>query len=446
VGAIRAAHLGLKVVLIENRPHLGGTCLNVGCIPTKALIESAKTWSKLKQLDHLGFKADKIAFQWDKILQRKGKIVDAQRKGLRFLMKKNKITVLEGTAEFVSPTEIKLTTGKDKGTQISAQNTLIATGSKVRNFPLAQVNGKTIHTSDTIMDLPAIPKRIAIIGGGVIGMEFASLFCQFGSAVSVYEMASQVVPFEDPECAQELVRYLKKDGVQVHTGVKVSQIEEKKQSVVVSLEGGNSAEFDILLLSTGRVPVTEGMQLEKIGVQVNPQGFIGVDSFYRTNRPNIFAIGDCINTPALAHTASAEAKLAVEVLTGKPRNPINYRFNPSAIYTYPEIASIGAGEAELQEEQVPYQVAKFPFAPMAKAKIEEATTGFIKIFYHTQSHELLGVHIVGAKATELISEFVLGAQLETTIDEIGHAIHPHPTIAETIMEAGHMVDGQAIHM
>lgn len=446
VGAIRAAQLGLKVALVEKRKHLGGTCLNVGCIPTKALIESAKTWSKLQKLENLGFSASKIDFKWDKILARKTDIVDAQRKGLRFLMKKNKITVFEGTATYQSANQILISSGKDQGQSFQASNSLIATGSRVRPFPLAKEDAQKIFTSDTMMDIKAIPKSLAIIGGGVIGMEFASLFAQFGSQVTVYEMASQVIPFEDPECATELVRCLKKQGVKIKTSVKISKVDQSKKAIHIVLEDDTREEHEILLLSTGRIPVTEDLGLSKIGVQVNSAGFVEVDSLYRSNIPNIYAIGDVIQTPALAHTASAEAKLAVEVIAGESRTPINYRFNPSAIYTHPEVASIGALESELKQQSIPYKQAKFPFAPMAKAKIEGATEGFIKIFYHTQSHELLGVHIVGAKATELISEFVLGARLETTIDEIGHSIHPHPTISETIMETAHIVDGAAIHM
>lgn len=445
VGAIRAAQLGLKVAVVEKNVHLGGTCLNVGCIPTKALLESAKTWTKLNHVENLGFKIGKPEFNWSAIMERKNSIVDAQRKGLKFLMKKNNIEVLQGHGRFLDKNTIEITNAEGKKESINARHTLLATGSHVKDLPFVKANGKTIHTSDSILAIEHVPKSLAVIGGGVVGMEFASLFGRFGTQVTVIELMPQVLPFEDAECAQELVRQLKKQNVTVESSTKLTAVKDQGSHCVVSVEGKADRNFDCVLLSIGRDPVTKDLGLDKVGI-TSDRGFIPVDSHYKTSAPTIFAIGDIIRTAALAHTASAEAIHAVEVIAGKSPHIIDYEANPSAIYTYPEIASIGMTEAKLKEKNLEYKVAKFPFAPMARAKIEDATEGFIKILFHPKYGELLGVHIIGARATELISEFVLGKLLETTVDEIAHAIHPHPTISEAIMEAAHVAVGGAIHM
>ena len=445
VGAIRAAQLGLKVALVEKNEHLGGTCLNVGCIPTKALIESSKIWSKLQKMDKLGFSIGTPKFQWEKILNRKESIVNAQRKGLLFLMKKNKIDVYHGLASFQDSQTISVSQNKGSVT-LKTTHTLLATGSRVRELKFAPSNGKNILTSDTMLFIDKVPKTLAVIGGGVVGMEFAGLFGQFGSKVTVIELGSQVLPYEDPECVKDLVRVFRKQNVKIETDTKLTGVKDTGKGCIVSVEGKEDRSFETVLMSIGREPVTDKLNLKNAKVQVDDQGFVMVDNHYKTTSPHIFAIGDIIRTPALAHTASAEAKHAVEVIAGHTPPLINYETNPSAVYTYPEIASIGLSEQQIKEKAIDYQTAKFPFAPLAKAKIEEITDGFIKIFYDSKYREILGVHIVGAKATELISEFVLGKVLETTIDEIGHAIHPHPTISETIMEAAHVAEGGAIHL
>lgn len=452
VGAIRAAQLGMKVAIVDKREHLGGTCLNVGCIPTKALIESAKMLKKMKSMDQFGIEISDYTVNWDKVLGRKEDIVNTQRKGLQFLMKKNKIKVFQGTASFTNAQTISVK-GKDTTETLKTKYTLIATGSKVRELPFAQSNGKNILTSDTIMDIKSVPKSLAVVGGGVVGMEFACLFSFFGSEVTVIELADQVLPFEDPETAKEVVRCFKKYKIKIENNAQLKKVEDlgKKCKVTVELtkKGSKSTEeleFEKVLMSVGRQAVTEGLGLDLVQLKTDQRGFIPVDSHYKTEHDHIFAIGDVINTPALAHTASAEAKHAVEIIAGERPPIIDYNLNPSAIYTYPEVASIGKTEPYLKDQNISYKVAKFPFAPLAKAKIEEATDGFIKILYGPEFHEILGVHIVGAKATELISEFVLGAMLETTVDEIGRAIHPHPTISETIIEAAHVAESGAIHM
>jgi dihydrolipoamide dehydrogenase len=446
VGAIRAAQLGMKVGLIEKAQHLGGTCLNWGCIPTKALLESAKTYDKLKHLEELGFNAGNPTYDWVRIMARKEGIVDSQRKGLRFLMKKNKIEVFEGHGRLAGPGKVSVTGADGKATTVETKKVLLATGSRVRQLPFAKSNGKTILSSDDVLSITDVPKTMAVIGGGVVGIEFASLFGRFGTQVTVIEVASQILPSEDEEAVGELMKNLKKQNITFEIGTKVTAITDNGgKSASVTLEGGKPKEFERVLISIGREPVTNDIGLELTGVKTD-RGFVIVDSHYKTNVEWVYAIGDIIPTPALAHTASAEAIHAVEAIAGKNPNVINYQANPNAIYCYPEIASIGMTEQTIKQKKIEYKSGKFPFAPMAKAKIENATEGFIKILFEPKYREILGVHIVGAKATELIAEFALGKVLETTVDEIGQTIHPHPTISETVMEAAHAALGHAIHM
>jgi len=445
VAAIRAAQLGLKTALVEKAPHLGGTCLNWGCIPTKALLESAKTYTKLLHANDLGFSVGNVAYDWERIMQRKQGIVDAQRKGLRFLMKKNKIDVYEGHGRLAGKGQVSVTAADGKVTKVATRYALVATGSRVRTLPFAKTNGKTIIDSDDILSLKKVPKSLCVIGGGVVGTEFASLYGRFGSEVSIVEMAPQILPSEDADSVKELVRQLKKQNVAVEVGTKLTAVEDKGDHALVTTEGQKPRAFEVVLVAIGRAPVTDDIGLETAGIKTD-RGFITVDSHYRTSADWVFAIGDVIPTPALAHTASAEGMHAVEVIAGHKPPVIDYSANPNAIYTSPEVASIGRTEQALKAAKVDYKVAQFPFAPMARAKIDDATEGFVKIIYEPKYRELLGVHIIGAKATEMIAEFALGKVLETTVDEIAHTIHPHPTISETIMEAAHVAMGGAIHL
>ena len=446
VGAIRAAQLGLKVALVDKRKYLGGTCLNVGCIPTKALLSAAKTWDKLQSVEDLGFKTGDISFDWHKILKRKDKIVDQMRKGLVFLMKKNKVDVYQATASLKSHNKVELEDKDGKKQVLETKNVLLATGSRVKELPFAPSNGENILTSDHILSIKKIPKSLCIVGGGVVGMEFASLFARMGSEVTVVEYMDQILPFEDGEVIKEATKQFKKQKIKIETSSKLTKVVDKGGHCVVSVEGKDDKKYEKVLMSVGREPVTTNLGLEKLGITLDKAGFIQVDSDYKTSMQNIYAIGDVIKTPALAHTASAEAARAVELIAGHNPSPLNYSANPSAIYSYPEIAHIGMTEEEAKEKGVDYDTAKFPFSALAKANIEGATVGFVKLIYDKKYKEVLGAHIIGASATEMIAEFSLGKVLETTVDEIAHTIHPHPTISETAMEAAHMALGGAIHM
>ncbi len=451
VGAIRAAQLGLSVAIVEQYEHLGGTCLNFGCIPTKALIESAKMWSQVQQLSHWGLAAENLSFSWEKILARKNEVVNQQRNGLTFLMKKNKVTRVVGRARLGEKNLVVVAAAGGETFKLRAKKAvLLATGSAVRELPGAHADGQHIFTSDSILSIDHVPSSMVIIGGGVVGMEFASLFGRFGSMVTVLEMQKQILPSEDVEVVSELTRLLKKQNVTVITAATFTGCKLSKKGLQVTYktsqaETSSELSAEIVLTSIGRLAQVKDMGLEALGLAMDGP-FVRVDSHYQSSVPGIFAVGDIINTPALAHTASAEAKHAVEIIAGRSLTPLDYSSNPSGIYTYPEVASLGMTEALLVKEGIAFEKVTFPFAPLAKAKIENARDGFIKILYGTKYREILGVHIIGARATELISEFVLGKMLEATVDEFGHAIHPHPTIAETIMEAAHMADGGGIHL
>lgn len=454
VAAIHAAQNGLKTAIIEKEKSLGGTCLNLGCIPTKALLFSATQFDKAKKLGSYGVKIagidapGAISLDFVQVNKRKDDIVKQNSNGVGFLMKKNKVDVHSGTGRLMSQTEVQVTAADGTKTTLTAKNILLATGSRVRELPHIKIDGKDILSSDHILFLDKVPESLAVLGGGVVGCEFASCYGRFGSKVTVFEMAEQIVPTEDFEAAAELAKSLKKQNVELMTACKVKSITAKGGKVEVQVEGEAAPRvFEKALISIGRAPVTNDIGLEKLGVKVDERGFIPVDlKNYQTNVPGIYAVGDIIPTPQLAHTASAEAIFAVDSILGKKRTPINYMTNPSAIYTYPEIASIGHTEQALKKQGVDYKIGKFPFNVMAKAKIDDTTEGFVKILVDKKYGEILGVHIVHAKATELIAEFSLGNNLEMTIDELANTIHPHPTISEVLMEAAHAAKGHAIHM
>jgi dihydrolipoamide dehydrogenase len=454
VAAIHGAQHGLKTAIVEKESNLGGTCLNVGCIPTKALLFSATMFDKAKKFGSYGVKIagidtpGAISLDFPQVNKRKDEIVKQTNGGVAFLMKKNKIDVHRGFGALTGPQSVEVTDSSGKKTQLQAKNIVLATGSKVKELPHIAIDGQVILSSDHILFQDKVPESLAILGGGVVGSEFASCYGRFGSKVTIFEMADQIVPTEDFECAQELTKALKKQNVEILTSVKVTSITAKEGKAYVQVEGEPSPRvFEKALISVGRAPMTQKIGLEKVGIQLDARGFIPVDlKTYQTSAKGIYAVGDIIPTPQLAHTASAEAIFAVDIILGKKRSPINYLTNPSAIYTYPEVASIGYTEQALKKEARPYKVGKFPFSAIAKARIDDSTEGFVKIITEPKYGEVIGVHIVHAKATEMIAELSLGNNLEMTIDELATTIHPHPTLSETVLEAAHAARGHAIHI
>lgn len=449
-GAIYASQLGMKVALVEKETWLGGTCLNVGCIPAKAMLSSAFMYQKAKKLGEYGVKipnSESISLDFPQVNKRRDEIVKTMTNGVGFLMKKNKVDVLRGMGSIAGKGQVEVA-DQGKKTLYTCKNILIATGSRARKLPNIQVDGKNIVTSEEIWAWDKVPTSMAVLGGGVIGCEFASAYARFGTQVTILEMADQICPTEDHETAQELTKALKKQNCEVLISTKTKSVVAKGNQVEVQIEGEATPRlFEKVLLSVGRAPNVENIGLEKVGIKLDERGFIPVDlKTYQTVAPNIYAAGDVLPTPQLAHTGSAEALFAVDVMAGKKRHPINYLTNPAAIYTYPEIASLGYTENQLKKSGKPYKATKFPFSAVAKARIDDIAEGFVKILVDTQYGEVLGVHIVNPKASEMIAEFALGNNLEMTIEELAHTIHPHPTVSEIIKEAAHAAMGHPINM
>ncbi len=449
-GAIYASQLGMKVALIEKEQTLGGTCLNVGCIPAKSMLQSALMLDKAKKFASYGVKiagAENPELDFPQVNKRRDEIVKTMTNGVSFLMKKNKIEVIRGFGTITAKGQIEVASDGKK-TSYTCKNILIATGSRARHLPHIKVDGKNIVTSEEIWAWDKVPETMAVLGGGVIGCEFASAYGRYGSKVTILEMANQICPTEDHETAAELAKSLKKQNCEILVSTKTKSIIAKGNKVEVQIEGENSPRiFDKVLLSVGRAPNIENIGLEKVGVKLDERGFISVDlKTYQTSVPGIYAVGDVIPTPQLAHTGSSEALYAVDIIAGKKRHPINYLTNPAAIYTYPEIASIGYTEDQLKKTGRNYKSAKFPFTAIAKARIDDIADGFVKILVDPKYGEVLGVHIVNTKASEMIAEFALGNNLEMTIEDLAHTIHPHPTVSEIIKEAAHAAMGHPINM
>ncbi len=449
-GAIYATQLGMKVALIEKEQWLGGTCLNVGCIPAKAMLFSALMFQKAKKFGEYGVKiagADHPELDFPQVNKRRDEIVKTMTTGVGFLMKKNKVEVIRGVGSIISKGKVEVA-AEGKKTTYTCKNILIATGSRARHLSHIKIDGKLIVTSEEIWSFDKVPESMAVLGGGVIGCEFASAYGRYGTKVTILEMADQICPTEDHETAAELTKALKKQNCEILTSTKTKSITAKGNKVEVMLEGESTPRiFDKALISVGRAPNVENIGLDKVGIKLDERGFIPVNlKTYQTSAEGIYAVGDVIPTPQLAHTASAEALYAVDIIGGKKRHPINYLTNPAAIYTYPEIASIGYTENQLKKSGKDYKVAKFPFSAVAKARIDDIADGFIKILTDKKYGEVLGVHIVNTKASEMISEFALGNNLEMTIEELAHTIHPHPTTSEAIKEAAHVAMGHPINM
>lgn len=448
VAAIRAAQLGLRTAVIEKDASFGGTCLNVGCIPTKAMIHSAEHYEAMAHLEELGILVDGYRFDMDRMHKRKDKIVTILTKGIAFLFKKNDVTAFRGTGAFSDPHTISVTSPDGSAEEIRARHIIIATGSVPRALPHIQFDQRIILSSTEMLRLPEVPPSLAVIGAGAVGVEFACIYAALGSQVTVIEMLPHLLPLEDTEVSEELERSFKKRKIKFQTQSVVEKAELKDNSAVLTIKSGNGQtagqEFSKVLLAVGRSPNTEGLGLEKTGLATE-RGFIPVDDRCRTHVPHIFAIGDVIATPQLAHVASAEGILAASVIAGRSVHPVNYKNIPSCTYSSPQVGSAGWTERKAREAGVDVKIGKFPFSALGKAKIENFTEGFIKIVTDAKTGEILGVHMIGALATELVAETVLAMNLECTAEELAAAIHPHPTLSEALMEAAHAAHEKAIH-
>ena len=450
--AIRAGQWGLKTALIEKDNVLGGTCLHVGCIPTKALLFNAELWDHLKEAKEFGIEGvDARKLNWAAIQERKGKIVAKHTKGLEFLMKKNKVETIKGYGKLTGGAQNGIFTievvNDSRANHLKAKNVILATGSEARMLPGLEVNDSVL-TNIEILSLKDIPRSLVIVGAGAVGVEFASIYRSFDSEVTIVEMLPRLVPVEDEEVSKELARAFRKRGINFHVNAKLDKVEKTKSGVGVTITAeGKPQKIDAekILIAVGRKPRTENIGLERTKIKPD-RGFIKTDSWMQTAEPGIYAAGDIVlGTPQLAHVGFMEAIVAVTKIAGKPGKPINPEHIPGATYCHPEIGSVGLTETKAREAGYNVKIGKFPFTANSRASIVGQHEGFIKIVSDADYGELLGVHIIGPQATELIAEAVTAMELEATVDDLMWTIHAHPTLAEAMLDAANSVYGIAIN-
>lgn len=443
VAAIRAAQLGAKVAVVE-KDSLGGTCLNRGCIPTKALVASAELANNIKNAQTFGIEVDGFAVDFGKVMSRKQEIVENLVKGIEFLFTRNKIESFGGTGKILDPSTVEVT--KDDGTteKLTGKNIIIATGSEPALITALGYNGDTVITSNEALELESIPESLLVIGGGVIGCEFASIFHEFGTKVTVVEAMPNILPLVDDEISRRMQMLLRKKGIAIKTKAMIQSVVEKDGGIVATLESGDEIQAEKALISIGRTFNTEGLGLETVGIEMGSKGEIVVDDYLRTNVPGIYAIGDVTNKMQLAHVASAQGLVAVEHIMGGERK-MNYSVVPSCIFTMPEVGTVGITSQEAKAKGIKTKVGKFPFTALGKARCIDETDGNVKIITDAETDKVLGVHIFGPHATDLIAEAALAIQMGATAKEIAQTIHAHPTLAESMMEAADNVHGISIH-
>jgi dihydrolipoamide dehydrogenase len=447
VAGIRAGQLGMKVAVIEKDPFVGGTCTHRGCIPTKALLENADVFEKIHRAKEFGINVGGVQLDFKAGQDRKQQVVDKNAKGIEFLFKKNKVERLLGFGRIVDRGVVEVTAEGQQPRRLATKNIILAMGSVPKDLPHIKSDGKRIINSDHILLLQEVPKSMLVIGAGAVGCEFASIYSRFGTKTTIVEVMPQLLPIEDEEITKEFTRLFKKKGIEVYTDAKVdsAQVSDAGVKVAVTTKGKQQTfDVDVVLSATGRRAVTENCGLEKTKVKVE-HGYVQVDPFMRTAEPNVYAIGDIVPTPALAHCASAEGILAIEHMKGMDPRPINYDHVPNCTYTDPEVASVGLTERKAKERGYDVKVGKFPFTANAKARILAESGGLVKFVSEKKYDELLGVHIVGPRATELIAEACAALELEATSESIARTIHAHPTLSEALMEAAEDVAGHSIH-
>jgi dihydrolipoamide dehydrogenase len=446
--AIRAGQFGLKTALIEKDPYLGGTCLHVGCIPTKALLHTAEVWDYFRNPAAQGIACDNPRLDYPKVLERKSKIVSTHAKGIEFLMKKNKVEVIRGYGRLLGRGRVEVLAGNESRT-LEAKNIILATGSEARMLPGLEPDQKTIVTNVEILARTEIPKSLLVIGAGAVGVEFASIFKRFGADVTVFEMLPRLVPVEDEEVSKELERQFKKQGIACETGAKVQKVErtENGARIEVQLSSGKVQQYEaeMLLVAVGRKPNTENVGLGNTRAELD-RGFVKVDAYQRTAEPGLYAIGDIVaGTPQLAHVATMEGLVAVGHIAGKNPRPIHKNRIPGATYTEPGIGSVGLTEKQARDQGYDVKIGKFPFAGNSKASILGSHGGFVKIVADARYGEILGVHIIGPHGYELIAEAVAAMEAEATVETMMSTIHAHPTLYEAVGEAFNSVYGLAIN-
>jgi len=450
VAGIRAGQLGLKTALIEKDNKFGGTCLHVGCIPTKALLLNADIYDYIKNAREFGIVCKEFSVDWAAVQERKNKIVTKLAKGVEFLLKKNKVEILQGYGSLAGPGRVSVKDIKGETREISAKNIVLATGSEAKMIPGLEPDSKTILTNIEILSLKEIPKSMAIIGAGAVGVEFASIFHRFGTQVTVLEMLPHAVPLEDEEISTELEKSFRKQGIVMHLGARVQKVSKKAKGVSIDFMGADNKaqtlDAETCLVAVGRAPNTQNIGLEKTRVQLE-RGFVKTNPFMLTAEPGVYAVGDIVaGSPLLAHVGHMEGVVAVTHAAGKPAEPINYKQVPNCTYCEPEVASVGLTERQAREAGHKVKVGKFPFAANSKAAILGAREGQVKIVCDERYGEILGVHMIGPRVTELVAEAVAAMHLEGTAMDVAHSIHPHPTLSEAMNEAAHAAEDWAIHI
>ena len=448
VCAIRLAQLGFKTACIESRGALGGTCLNVGCIPSKSLLNLSENYHKAKSFDQLGIEVGQIKLNLEKMMKNKEKAVDVLTKGVEFLFKKNKVTYFKGTGSLNSNNQIKITDSNKKEILINSDKIIISTGSEAQELAGTKFDEKIILSSTGALSLNSVPKKMLIVGGGYIGLEMGSVWSRLGSEVHVVEFLDHITPGMDKEISKEFMKILKKQGIKFHMETKVENIKKNTNSATVTIsnkDGKQSQiETDVVLISVGRKPNTKNLNLENIGVKLDNKKRVKVNKNFETNIQNIYAIGDVIEGPMLAHKAEEEGIAVAELIAGQSGH-VNYNVIPGGIYTTPEVATVGQTEEILKEKNVKYKIGKFSFMANSRAKAINEAEGFVKILADELSDKVLGVHLIGPHAGELIAEMAVAMEFGASAEDIARTCHAHPTFSEAIKEAALSVDKRAIH-
>ena len=450
VCAIRAAQLGLKTACIESRGSLGGTCLNVGCIPSKSLLNLSENYHKAKKdFNRQGIEIEGIKLNIEKMMSNKNKSIQILTKGVEFLFKKNKVSYYKGKGVIFSENDIVVYESNNKRTNIKSKYIVIATGSTVASLPGIEINEKNIISSTGALSFDKVPAKLAVIGGGYIGLEMGSVWSRLGSEVTVIEFLDYITPGMDKEISNEFQKILSKQGIKFKMGSKVESVEDRGKSVLVSYTNVKNSKKEILevdkvLVSVGRKPYTEGLNLSKVGVKKDSKGRIEVNNKLQTSIKNIYAIGDVIKGPMLAHKAEEEGIAVAEILAGQAGH-VNYDVIPGVIYTSPEVATVGKTEEQLKKENKSYKTGKFPFLANSRAKVNNETEGFVKILADSKTDKVLGVHIIGPHCGDMIAEMALAMEFGASAEDIARTCHAHPTHTEAIKEAALAVDKRPIH-
>ena len=447
VTAIRASQLGLKTAVVE-KENLGGVCLNWGCIPTKALLKSAQVFEYVKHAEDFGIKVSKYDKDFNAVVNRSRDVANGMSGGVQFLMKKNKITVLNGFGTVLSGKKVAVTDESGKESIYTASHIIIATGARSRELPSLPQDGKKIIGYRQAMTLEKQPKKLVVVGSGAIGIEFAYFYNSMGTEVTVVEYLPNIVPLEDEEVSKQLERTFKKSGIKIMTNSEVTSVDTSGAGCKVTVKtkkGEEVLEADVVLSAVGIAPNIEGIGLEDVGIATD-RGRVMVNDYYQTTVPGYYAIGDIVKGPALAHVASAEGILCVEKIAGHNVEPLDYGNIPGCTYCFPEVASVGMTEKAAKEAGYELKVGKFPFSASGKASASGHKDGFIKVIFDSKYGELLGAHMIGSNVTEMIAEAVLARKLETTGHEILKAVHPHPTLSEAFMEATASAYDEVIHL